>query len=327
MLQVQPSPDRAIQPPRRIGVLTNRAASRNARGVEPIQAVTLNDPRFIHEIVEDAASIPAALERLAQARVALLVINGGDGTVQTVLTDLVLGRPFDRVPPIAILSGGKTNMIAADLGSRRDRAAMLRRLAALNDKGLLEAHLVPRRLIDLRWGADRRLGLFFGSAGIVRGMLWCRRTFYRRRLPSSLANALAILVLILASLRAPARSPLRSDRMALIIPGERAEAGRFALVLATGLERLLFGLSPFGPAAAAGFRLSAVRQSPRALASATLALICGRFDSLPASAACVTSAHRMVIKGREPITLDGEVYLPTGDVVLSCGPTLRFVAL
>src|SRR5688500_20064039 len=51
----------------------------------------------------------------------VLVINGGDGTVQATLTEMFNGKPFGDVPPpVAVLPNGKTNLIAQDLGADGD---------------------------------------------------------------------------------------------------------------------------------------------------------------------------------------------------------------
>ena len=53
----------------------------------------------------------------------MLAINGGDGTVQAVLTEIHNGGHFgDAAPPVAVLPSGKTNLIALDLARRAIRS-------------------------------------------------------------------------------------------------------------------------------------------------------------------------------------------------------------
>ena len=62
----------------------------------------------------------------------VLVINGGDGTVQAALTEIYNGGHFgDAPPPVAVLPSGKTNLIALDLGARGDPIEALERLIEL----------------------------------------------------------------------------------------------------------------------------------------------------------------------------------------------------
>ena len=58
---------------------------------------------------------------IARVKPKVLVINGGDGTVQAALTELYHGGHFgDNPPPVAVLPNGKTNLIAHDLGADGD---------------------------------------------------------------------------------------------------------------------------------------------------------------------------------------------------------------
>ena len=52
----------------------------------------------------------------------VLVINGGDGTVQAALTELYNGGHFGDRPPVAVLPSGKTNLIALDLARAATRS-------------------------------------------------------------------------------------------------------------------------------------------------------------------------------------------------------------
>ena len=55
---------------------------------------------------------------IARVKPKVLVINGGDGTVQSALTELYHGGHFEGTPPpVAVLPNGKTNLIALDLGA------------------------------------------------------------------------------------------------------------------------------------------------------------------------------------------------------------------
>src|SRR3546814_6874345 len=98
-------------------------------------------------------------------------LNGGDGTVQAALTELYQGEHFKgKVPPIAVLPNGKTNLIALDLGTYGDPLKALDRIVDIAKTGLDE-HVVARELISLsdgRAGSRRVLGMFLGGAGLER---------------------------------------------------------------------------------------------------------------------------------------------------------------
>ena len=86
----------------------------------------------------------------------MLVINGGDGTVQAALTEIHNGGHFgDEPPPVAVLPSGKTNLIALDLGAPGDPIEALERLLEIAQADL-SPHLVARELIALRCGTGEQ---------------------------------------------------------------------------------------------------------------------------------------------------------------------------
>src|SRR3546814_18740932 len=98
----------------------------------------------------------------------VLVINGGDGTVQAALTELYHGGHFGpAVPPVAVLPNGKTNLIALHLGARGDPMEALARVLEIAKSGR-GSHVVARALLAVSDGrAHTRpvLGMFLGGPG------------------------------------------------------------------------------------------------------------------------------------------------------------------
>ena len=71
-----------------------------------------------------------------QRDVDLLVVNGGDGTLQYALTEILGNGAFgDRIPMIAPLRAGRTNMSAMDLGARKDPLRGIGELIACAEDG------------------------------------------------------------------------------------------------------------------------------------------------------------------------------------------------
>ena len=82
----------------RIGVLNNLRAGRGSGRVHDVLALLREHPEVVHEETESAAKLPAAVARLARRDLDVLVVNGGDGTLQHALTELLVRQPFSRLP-------------------------------------------------------------------------------------------------------------------------------------------------------------------------------------------------------------------------------------
>ena len=105
----------------RIGVVNNLRAGKSQEQVSRMLGFLRSHPDVLHVETEHAGLMPEALADLAAKEVDLLVVNGGDGTLQYVLTEILGGGVFgDRVPLIAPLRAGRTNMSAMDLGAASD---------------------------------------------------------------------------------------------------------------------------------------------------------------------------------------------------------------
>jgi hypothetical protein len=108
-----------VPEPVSVGVISNPASRRNARGgLKTIEAELAAHPQVSHRLARTPPQIDTALAELAAAGVRRVVLNGGDGTVQAALTTLALRSPFASPPQVLVLAGGTTNMSAYDLGRR-----------------------------------------------------------------------------------------------------------------------------------------------------------------------------------------------------------------
>lgn len=317
-----------------VALLSNPRSTGN-RGMLPrIRAFCAGRPDVFHYEVEHVSQIAEALESIARVRPKVLVINGGDGTVQATLTELYNGGQFGRdPPPVAVLPNGKTNLIALDLGSSGDPLVALERIVALARTDL-KPHVVERELIALTEGeaAINRpvLGMFLGGAGLADVILFCRNKIYPLGLPNGVSHVLAgILVLFSAIFGVrgkylpPAPQPVR---VSLIREGQAPQ--RFAFLIVTTLEKMLLGGKSGGHAS--GLRLMAVDQSPLALVKALIASIRGQLGDRLVTGVHVEQGDVIRIESeRSSVILDGEEFhaLTGRPIVLRSTPPVSFLRL
>ena len=83
----------------RVALLSNPRSTGNRAQLPRIRSFCAGHPEIFHYEVESIEQIDAALRTIARVRPRVLVINGGDGTVQSILTELYHGGQFDGSPP------------------------------------------------------------------------------------------------------------------------------------------------------------------------------------------------------------------------------------
>lgn len=313
-------------------MISNPLSTTNAKNLDAIRKIVNASANVVHYELDGIDTLHDAFELFARANPALLIINGGDGTIGAAMAAILNNNPFKVVPPIAFLPGGKTNMTAADLGFKGSPTKVLKRLLKLTQAGEIPERLTSRNLIELDMGdgSPIKVGTFFGTAGIVRGIFWCRENAYSLGLPNWLAHIWSAYKLISAAFGLSRdKSLMISDPMSVTVPGNARIKGRYSVVLATTLDSLLFGLKPYGREGKGGLRFSAVEAGPSNFMRAFAGLVTGRFGRRTINGVHVRRSDIVRVEGTDPVTLDGEIYQPIAGnpVTLRGDRALTFVSL
>src|SRR5918998_1742283 len=193
----------------RVALLSNPRSTGNRSLLPRVRSFCAQHDDIFHYEVEHVDQIGQALRTIARVKPKVLVINGGDGTVQAALTELYQGGHFGKEPPpVAVLPNGKTKLIALSDGSV---------------------------------GGKPVLGMFLGGAGLADTILFCRHKIYPLGLPNGLSHVLtffAVILSILFGLRAKFLPP-RPTPVKVSVVRRGQHQGRFAFLMVTTLERLL----------------------------------------------------------------------------------------
>ncbi|MGK2912386.1 MAG: diacylglycerol/lipid kinase family protein [Sphingobium sp.] len=299
-----------------VALLSNPQSTGNRQTLPRVRTYCAENPDIFHYEVEHAEQIGRALQTIARVNPSVIVINGGDGTVQAALTELYQGEHFKgNVPPIAVLPNGKTNLIALDLGIHGDPVRALERIVEIAKTGLSE-HVVVRELIALSDGKndDRPvLGMFLGGAGLADYILYCRNKIYPLGLPNGLSHALtalAVVFSVLFGVRGRFMPPVgRPVSISLIRDGQLA--GKFAVLIVTTLERLLLGAKT-NDVKRGSLKLMAVDQNGPAVLRMLGAALVGRFGMHKMHGIHLEQGDTIRIEGdRSSVILDGEIFEAT----------------
>ena len=169
----------------RVGVLFNPLSGKNRQDLKNISQTISKYPLTFHRSVQTPQDIYEALFDFASHKVDLVVISGGDGTVQAVLTVLFNHQPFAKQPQpeLVVLEAGTTNMIAGDVGVLGDQNKALHRLFQWVQTGSGRVTKIQRPIIRLQVpGHEVKCGMFFGAASISQGIQYYQKNLHNKGL-------------------------------------------------------------------------------------------------------------------------------------------------
>ena len=320
----------------RVALLSNPRSTGNRSLLPQVRSFCAEHKDIFHYEVEHVDQIGTALRTIALVRPKVLVINGGDGTVQATLTEIHNGRHFgDSPPPVAVMPHGKTNLIAHDLGAEGDALEALARVLELA-RSELDPHIVRRELIALSGGTANGLpvlGMFLGGAGLADSMLYCRHKLYPLGIPNALAHVLTLFAYLLSIIlgRGPKFLPPRPASLKISVLKRGELNGRFAFLMVTTLQRLLFkGSMPGAGQKVGSMQLLVIERNIRALLRALVAAIGGRLGRARLSGVHLERGDEIRIEGeRSSVILDGEMFqADTGrPIILTPTPPVLFLKL
>ena len=81
-----------------VGILHNPLSGRNRRKADLFQEILSQYPEVPCAEVNTPANILEALKTFARGQVNCVVVNGGDGTIQSTMGALFHHRPFSALP-------------------------------------------------------------------------------------------------------------------------------------------------------------------------------------------------------------------------------------
>ena len=312
-----------------------------------------------------AADAQLALNKAQLGASDLLLISGGDGTIQASLSWLLHGDqtgidiPTDastgtstgtstdtnphtnpesasrEQPVVALLPGGSTNMTALDINRTRGWQQCLDAfLGHVN-----ESHnrpVVSRGLVSVRDGDSERAGFFVGAGAIVHGIEYCNNVLWAGGAARRERTAgLAMLRTIWGVLR---KQPPFDESEELAAAATLADAGTLkhspaagALVFATStLDRLLVGVRPFWGSQTNEPMPYVLVERDAKLARNLPGLLGVKGFKRPLASQGFHSHNctRLVLRTSHAYAIDGELFTPQrGEVELTIEHSLRFLEL
>ncbi len=296
----------------RIGVLINPLSGKNRRIYGTLSRILDGHSKVLQKKVRTPQDVYDVLAEFGRLNVNILVISGGDGTVQAVLTVLFHHHPFATQPQLIVLEGGTTNMIAGDVGVPGNQASALHRILLWMESDSCGATRVQRPVLRLHVpGHEVKYGMFFGAASISQGVQYYRKNLHNKRLRGYPGICMTLILYFWGIIRQHNQT-VTSTTISVILDNQPVQKEDFTLLFVSTLDRLFFGLRPFWGIENGPLRFTAVRSRSRYLLRVLPFLARGRSGGKGTEENGYYSAnvHEIKLYMTAGVALDGEIYNP-----------------
>ncbi len=228
----------------KVGLLLNPLSGRIRKHIDAIRRMLARIPGAVCREVTSASEIGASVDAFLQADIDLLVIIGGDGTVQAVLTHLFTTRPA-KWPVLTIVPGGTTNMTALDLGIHDKPEVILRQLSDCLSQQTAPVLLQRPVLCIEQPGATKIYGMFFGVGLIAHAVIFSRSKVKRLGITGEIYSGIIMLGYLAGVILGRRHGPWAPIRMSIIEASGEVRNGTYLFLFASALDRLLFSMRPY----------------------------------------------------------------------------------
>jgi diacylglycerol kinase (ATP) len=308
-----------------IGILTNPKSGGNKKGIGKIRAFLEQHPEIISAEAVTPLEVNAVLACFAEQNVDLLVINGGDGTIQAVLTAIFGRSIFQRHPVLALLEAGTTSMLSRDAGVRgKPPLALARILDWSSDTGRNWRHIHERPVLKVTQESDpgELCGMFFGAGAIPFGIELCHTRMNPGGIRGELLPGLIIARFIISVLTGSDKFVPVTDLVTCIDETVKWQTPCLCVMVST-LERLFLGLHPFWGDESAPLHFTALRTKPSHMLRNLPFLMRGRRTetATPENGFFSHNARKITLDFRGRFILDGEFFEAVSPLTIeSAGP-------
>ncbi len=319
----------------RIGILNNPLSGGNRKGLKEIrEAAAAAQPEVLQREVQTPADVSETLADFARQEVNIVVVNGGDGTVQAALTSIFNHRFFETKPALAVLpSAGTTSMIAGDVGLKGPRMGALQRLFSWARTNNNSFTMIQRPVLKVQVPSLKTpiYGMFFGAAVIYQATHFCLQKVHTKGVRGEIGAGVALARFLWAVLLKD-RNVVPPVPITIGLNQNVPQKQKYLMVLITTLQRLFLGLRPFWGSQPKPLHYTAVDAHPRHFWQALPPAMRGRQGRhvTPANGYISHNIDEAQLTLDGDFNLDGELFNPDsklGPVVVGCGGQASFLQL
>jgi len=257
--------------------------------------------KTVHHHTTSPDDLYPLFKQAAHAHLEHLVIEGGDGTVRTILTALL--RSYDKtqeLPAISIVPRGTTNQIARNLGVKKPSD-----LTAIFD-GRYQPISIPMVKIKSKALDLPQYGFLFSTGALPHVSRFAQDKINAKGVGGGTAVVGAVL------------KAVTSDKAALMPPAKHRLKGKFDNhlifdhkgatlgTIMTTLPTLMLGLDPFWGTEDAPLRVTWADAESAKLGRTVAGLWAGRKQSRTMDGYHSHNLNKLTLRTKAPATLDGD---------------------
>jgi diacylglycerol kinase (ATP) len=319
--------------PHRIGLISNRNSGHNRDQLANISARLKGCPDVLHIITNQAADLASALQEMAAANIEVLAVNGGDGTISTLLGYMLEHDIFNPIPQIILLPGGTANMNAGDIGASGKLTAAIERFCTWTRSGETPIP-IKRHLMRVQLAPDQppHYGMFLGLGAVIQGTEYAHEEIHSRGLRDDFSVALGVARTAWGVFRQDPRFA-RPLQLEFEVDDSGGKHRHEALIMViSSLQQLFLGMQPFWGQEPGPLRYTIIDQNPVKFPSTFISILRGKANRNAVagngyhSGNCTTL--NLSLAGH--INLDGEILEVsdnTGPIQITATPAFEFIQL
>ncbi len=169
---------------RRLGMLINPYSWGVRHGFLSTLRTVLEEssPLIPRAYAWNPVTFASAMDQLAAKGVRVLLVVGGDGTVQGVVSALLQGHG-PGIKALSLLRGGRSNVTAAWLGATGKMVTSLNRLSHWERHGWPQPQQQALPTLRVTWGQETSHGFLLLGGAMVNAVKACRAFREQTRLP------------------------------------------------------------------------------------------------------------------------------------------------
>lgn len=294
-----------------------------------------NEAKIVHIQMSSVDEIDVVLKKTASMAPKVLGVNGGDGTLDAVLTLMRLSVYFKEEPMILALPGGTTNMTHRSFGLRHGADKILKRFLRYYKSGRDLDRLVFEQVPLVVSSPDHQIplyGFFLGTGAIPKAIQFTRQTFHKRGMKNPLSELASIAILLFRLFAGKTENDpvLRPVNLQYSFDNWTWNWFENVFSYVTSLDKILAGIRPNPPEG--GFMIAGLNVPYKRLLMNLPHLWRGRTSKISLGGVFAAQIYEVLhMKIDNAWTLDGEIYevkdIKEGftELHISAGDPVRFV--